>query len=282
VESFSTVTINKTLPHIFFLLWVGQIASSECYAQDLPADSAIKVLQERIERRFDVLDELRKDASFVESIGKSLKHGERDGAMTYAILLVDTKDGKMAIKIYKPEHREEDLAMSLVLNQYLGELGLAPKLYGYVPREQTAKILSEKLGRDSTDGSFSFAILMEVIDGAWQFKRDNYVPQELKTWDLTALVERIMFFQRTLDALRIKANDIQYLISRSGEIYLIDCDHFNWISPQNELWGYSAPFTIQKEDFARLQARYGDSPIPVKNDFLFDIEYLQRIFAENQ
>ncbi len=276
------MTINKTLPHIFFLLWVGQIASSECYAQDLPADSAIKVLQERIERRFDVLDELRKDASFVESIGKSLKHGERDGAMTYAILLVDTKDGKMAIKIYKPEHREEDLAMSLVLNQYLGELGLAPKLYGYVPREQTAKILSEKLGRDSTDGSFSFAILMEVIDGAWQFKRDNYVPQELKTWDLTALVERIMFFQRTLDALRIKANDIQYLISRSGEIYLIDCDHFNWISPQNELWGYSAPFTIQKEDFARLQARYGDSPIPVKNDFLFDIEYLQRIFAENQ
>lgn len=273
--------INKALPHIVWLLCVGHIAASEGQAQNPPTNAEVKILQERIENRFEILDQLRKDAGFVETIEKSIKHHERDGTMTYDVLLVDTKAGRMAMKVYKPEQSEEDLAMSLVLNDYLGKLGIAPKLHGYLPHAQTAKILNEQLARDYTDASFSFAILLEFIEGAWNFKRDNYVPPEIKTWDVTDVVERMLFFQHTLDTLRIKANDIQYLISSTGKIYLMDLDHFNWISPQNELWGYAAPFTIQEGDFARLKARYGNTPIPVNNDLSFDIDYLQRLFAEN-
>ncbi len=273
--------IHKAWPHIVWLLCVGHIAASEGHAQSLPTDAEVKTLQERIERRFEVLDQLRKDADFVETIEKSLKHNERDGSMTYDVFLVDTKAARMAMKVYKLEHSEDDLAMSLVLNDYLGDLGIAPKLHGYLPHAQTAKILNEQLAPDYADIPFSFAVLLQFIEGAWNFKRDTNVPPEIKTWDLETVVERMLFFQHTLNTLRIKANDTQYLISSTGQIYLMDLDHFNWISLQNELWGYAAPFTIQEGDFAQLKARYGDNPIPVTNDLSFDIDYLRWVFAEN-
>lgn len=268
--------------HTAWLLCAGQLLAGACHAQATPD---LATLQFRIQHRFERLDALKKDASFVQGIDRSLRRYEHDGAMTYDVLMVDSAAGRMAMKVYKPEHTEEELAMSLVLNEYLGELGMAPRIHGYLPHSELARILAGRLeGADST-ALFSFGILMEVIEGAWNFKRDvyTYVPPQLKTWNGDAMVARLMLFQRTLNALRVKANDTQYFISASGQIYMADFDHFNWISPDNELWGYPAPFTIQEEEFARLKAIHGNTPIPVSNDeFAYDIEALRQVLAEHK
>ena len=257
------------------------LVSASCLAREATAQADLQVLESRIQHRFDVLDRLKKEASFVRRIERSLRHHDRDGSMTLDVLLVDTLAGPMAMKVYKPEHLEEPLAMSLVLNEYLGELGIAPKLYGYLPHAEVAGILGTR--GELTDESFSFAVLLELIEDAWNIRDAfTYVPPQLRAWSLEAVVERIEYFEETLDTLRVKANDTQYFISGAGRIYLFDFDHFNWISRDNELWGYPAPFTIQEEDFASLKAEYGTEPILVRNDFSFDIQFLQQVFAENQ
>lgn len=267
----------RVWPHVAWLLWAGF-----ALAQGAPVEPDLGTLQLRIQHRLERLERLRKDADFVTSVDKSLKRHDHDGAMTWDVLLVETQAGRMALKVYKSEHSEDGLAMSLVLNEYLGEFGMAPRLHGYLPQSQVAEILGAPMESENGTTPFSFGILMEVIEGAWNFKRDAfiYVPPQLDSWDQEAMIERLRLFWRTLDRLRIKANDTQYFVSGDGQVYLADFDHFNWISLENELWGYAAAFTIQADDFARMKAKSGDQPIPVSNDDIeFDIAFLQQIFT---
>jgi hypothetical protein len=207
-----TMTLTKNRRSIAVLL-LSVLAGAAAPPPAAGPAADLGMLTERIEHRFEVLESLRRDPGFVDSLDRSLRRGDRDGAMAWDVLLVRTRDGPMALKVYKAQHTEADLAMWLALNDYLGELGIAPKIHGYLPHEATAQVLGMRSGGDAAT-AISFSVLVQLAENAWNFPRDMNVPAQIATCDGGAMVERILYFQDTLK--RAARQGERHPVSRLG------------------------------------------------------------------
>lgn len=180
-----------------------------------------------------------------------------------AVVMVQ-KDGKFyALKILKEKmpdlgseeanewHREmesRETGSSLVIQQHLSSLGIAPKISGIIGERAIQKWIAtqDQKTRQINYLKPRLGILMEYVPGISTKNPDNTILLSWSQWQ--TLLERAEQLDRILAQIRIDADDPDAVVSEEGQIKLIDLSFYKMATPKtrNNPW--------VKLDIMRLRA----------------------------
>lgn len=211
-------------------------------------------LQRRMLDRANEFRRLSKGADYVTGIFENLS---QDGNNNNGVYRLSTQDGAAVIKILPLYHDHSDsLIEQIILQNFLADLGYAPRVYAVLGKDQLREILFPEECRrifaeypcprsvseefynalTGTQG-YELGIVMEEIPEAWNILRSTRVPSSWRQWDLRIIEARLKEIERTLKLLNILPLDAQPAVSATGEVFLIDVAHYYWNTPDGFEYG---------------------------------------------
>lgn len=184
---------------------------------------------------------LYKKAGYIKSFGPSLQVHEM-GEMNLGIYRVETQDGTAVLK--SDLGNALDYKHTIVIQEYLGELGLAAKVKAVLPTPEIKEAFSHHqiLSRYEIESghreNHGYGIVMEEVDGAWNFLKSGRVPPEAVHWNVENIVSQIRAMERAFNELRITPRDIQIAISKDGQAKLIDLTDFAFTTKDGRVFDH--------------------------------------------
>ena len=157
---------------------------------------------------------------------------EVEGKLAAGIFTAHGKDGESVLKVLKKNKTLDKYAHKILLQKHFGDLGLAPKVKGVYALEDL-KGLKEKFPEVNPDTNL--AILMEKVEG--KFIKKISVDAGNRP-DLSGLPDspefkakvrdRLKLIEKSLNDLEVATYDIQVMITKEGDVYLLDYDFYDW------------------------------------------------------
>ena len=143
----------------------------------------------------------------------------------------------------------KDRLIAIVLQSYLGRFGITPEIYGLLEGDELHSMIGSRPALSGIRSpwvekpkapAFSAILMSRVVDG-WnilQPERNGQIPKHAARWEAESILLQIGFIQDTLTSLGIQIIDPQYLISRQGQVKIIDLDHWVFIDSKDRYWAY--------------------------------------------
>lgn len=177
------------------------------------------------------------DRTEVTKIGKKLGSGAHG-----AVYSVQTPSGEAVIKFYHEQSDRKDpgaaVAESFIpshlIQEVLGELGIAPRVFGVLPRAEVDALLASDPALKGKVGQFSHAVLMEKKDEVWTYKSQD--PYKGKPLSREEAYKRFKYIRVALAELHVRKNDFDYMVTSDGQIFLHDIDSYSYHASSGALF----------------------------------------------
>lgn len=166
---------------------------------------------------------------------------EIQGEINEGIFRVNTDEGAFVLKVLGDLGDNEASATQILLQKHLGELGLAPKVKGVYLNDSLTEL--NQVFPDISNNSW-YAIMMHEVDGV--MVKDALIGRGSYSVDLSSLpntkafknkvIQNLNAAEKVLNQLQLKADDIQMMITKDGEVKLLDFDFYRW-EPDQDLRG---------------------------------------------
>ena len=177
------------------------------------------------------------DRSKVTKIGKELGAGAHG-----SVYSVQTPSGEAVIKFYHQRSNRKDPAAAVAesfipshfIQEILGELGIAPRIFGVLPRAEVDALLANDPALKNKVGQFSHAVLMEKKDEVWVYK--SLKPYEGKPISRDKAYQRFKYIRVALAELHVRKNDFDYMVTSDGQIFLHDFDSYSYQASSGALF----------------------------------------------
>lgn len=181
--------------------------------------------------RFADLDQTRRLLAIEPSrISVTRKLGYGANGAVYAVT-VSGESRPLVLKVFRGGASTafpKAFLPSVAIQEFLGQLGLAPKVRGVLDRDQV-----KALGLAGGGG-----ILMDSIGEGKVTAKHRNVPPPWRESEST--VAKLEYATRALSRLRIRPDDPDLIFSAAGEPYLFDCDAFTWFSDDGRYFSHDA------------------------------------------
>lgn len=222
----------KKLFLLFFLLIYSTslFALSACELGYLSSEQHLNHFVEENKIWFLKLKELELEASSVLKLSELSQ--DVKGAVNSGIYLAKTDRGEDVLKMISDTYLDK-YGYKILLQKHFAELGLAPKVKGIF----ALKDLNGLKAKFTQINTYSnIGIMMEnipegkVIKQAWigtanapdlsHFPQDDAFKSKVR--------EKIKLIEKSLNDLQVKTDDLQLLVTKKGEVHLIDYDFYEW------------------------------------------------------
>ena len=186
------------------------------------------------------------------------------------VFRVETHRGECALRLDFAQVLK-DRAVAILIQDYLSRFGCTAKISGLFEGEVLKEFLNEHGSIDfrspwshmSNAPAYS-AILMEIIVDGWnilQPERSRHRPGFHVHWDRSKIIAEVERVQNLATAIGVQIVDPQFLISSSGEVKIIDLDHWYAIARNGEYWGYHGLHTQRLKEWVPSRSA-------IRNDFV--------------
>ncbi len=186
------------------------------------------------------------------------------GITNLGVIEVESTHGPAILKFFPPEMTLEKNQVSLSLQKYLGDLGVAPEVFGVLKPEEVAALT----GRSDVGP----ALLMKKGPGSL-VKRlmpksiKNYGPNQMTHEAAHRAAESIRIFEGLLNSLSVYGEDVQFLMTDDGQVSMFDFDFYAWKSPQGRV------HAVDPVRSGWLERRETMAP----NDFSFLADFIEKL-----
>lgn len=165
---------------------------------------------------------LARDARYIQSLISENEGPTGDN--NAGIFRVQTADGTKIMKVIPENYEPEEARYQFVIQNFLSERGIAPRIWAVLPHEEVARLPFMH------DREHSYAVVMDDIRGAWNLSRDKTIPEEILSWPQEEIFKQIRNIEGALKRFGIVPQDPQLAISKDGHVFLIDISEYSWVS----------------------------------------------------
>ncbi|MBC76065.1 MAG: hypothetical protein CME64_08620 [Halobacteriovoraceae bacterium] len=205
-------------------------AQSPCSVWFLNSPTQIGLFLEKNVSWFSRIQELQLSDDFVKSLADLPQ--EVQGRVSAGIFRATTDEGDFVLKFLPGHIQIDQYAHKILMQKHLSEFGLSPKVKGVFFRK-SIKDLKEKFPQ--IDPKTNVGILMENVDGVMikqAFIEGGKLPGIGKLPLSPEFNEKVRAnlhsLEKALNDLEVSIMDAQMIITKSGEVKLIDFDFYEW------------------------------------------------------
>jgi hypothetical protein len=155
-------------------------------------------------------------------------------------------------------------AVPILIQYYLGKFGFAPRVFGLIDGSDLRALVGshEKLTSlrspwpDQPEAPPCSVLLMEAVEDGWnilQPDRSRGQPLHRQRWNGEDILGQVEAIQNAATQLGIVIVDPQFLISRDGQVKIIDLDHCFVVDREGRYWGYEGHYREPLASWLKLE-----------------------------
>ena len=190
------------------------------------------------------------------------------------VFKIQTTKGQKAARINFAQV-SRDLAVPILIQSYLAKSGFAPEILGLIEGKELSQLKSINTAFANIQSPWPeiatappwSVLVMDLVEDGWnilQPERSKGSPPHFALWDQESILRQVRAIQTLATEVGIRIIDPQFLISKQGDVKLIDLDHCFFVDSNDHFWGYAGKY---------------DEPLPawlpqkeLNNDFLFEVQ----------
>ncbi len=237
---------GKQRPAVNVLEKVLSRASADVVAKYKTLESLQAELESRYAKASSICHDFARHPSNISAVTALLNERKEE-----TVMRVRTENGVRILKLSEATSQAEP---AVVLQDFLSELGVAPKVYAVLygeELERAREVMVRDLPQEGRDfRNFKIGVLMEEIPDAWTFQGRQRLPEYAKAWKYQEIRKGIGHLSMVVANLGL-IPDPQIMITRRGDVYLLDFDDCEYAGQ----WRQSRP------DVWRTLMEYSKKPI---------------------